>query len=91
MIPLLGKGDVTVSLQSGMGLPGYLRSDGLNGRIKILEQDNLNALRAWDLHLVPSIWKCALTFLHYPDLDDLVGVQGIGQGGQRARSFCHFL
>lgn len=69
-----------------MGLLGYLRSDGLKQRIKVLEQDNLNAVWAWDPHVVPSIWKCALTFLHYPDLDGLVGVQGIGQGGQRARS-----
>ena len=61
------------------------------GEIMVLEQHNLNVVWAWDLHLVLGILKCALTFPHYPDLDGLVVVQGIGQEGQRDGSSCHFL
>lgn len=41
---------------SGLELPEYLKYDGLNGGVvKVMEQDNLSVVWAWDLHLVPSI------------------------------------
>ena len=51
--------------------------------VKVLEQDDLSVVWAWDLHLVPSIWKCALTFLYYSYLGEFVEIQGIGQRGQK--------